>query len=38
MKKLQTAREKHGFKNAWAQDGRIMYQDAVSDKVILFYN
>ena len=25
MKKLQTAREEHGFKNVWTQDGRIMY-------------
>ena len=25
MKKLQTAREEHGFKNAWTQDRRIMY-------------
>ena len=25
MKKLQTAREEHGFTNVWTQDGRIMY-------------
>ena len=38
MKKLQTAREEHGFKNVWTQDGRIMYWDAVSDRVKLYYN
>ena len=37
MKKLQTARE-HGFKNVWTQNGRIMYWDAVSDRVKLYYN
>ena len=25
MKKLQTAREEHGFKSVWMQDGGIMY-------------
>ena len=29
---------KHGFKNVWTQDGRIMYWDAVSDRVKLYYN
>ena len=38
MKNLQTAREEHGLKNVWMQDGRIMYCDAVSDKVKLYYN
>ena len=32
------AREEHGFKNVWKQDGRIMYCDAVSDRVKLYYN
>ena len=31
MKKLQIAREEHGFKNVLTQDGRIMYWDAVSE-------
>ena len=32
MKKLKTATEKHGFKNVWTQDGKIMYWDAVNDR------
>ena len=31
MKKLQIAREEHGFKNVRTEDGRIIYWDAVSD-------
>ena len=38
MKKLQTACDEHGFKIVWTQDGRIMYWDAVSDRVKLYYN
>ena len=38
MEKLQNAREEHGFKNVWMQDRRIMYWDAVSDRVKLYYN
>ena len=38
IKKLQTAREEHQFKNNWTQDGRIIYWDAVSDRVKLYYN
>ena len=38
MKILQKAREEHGFKTVWTQDGRIMYWDAVSDKVKLYHN
>ena len=38
MKKLQTEREEHRFKIIWMQDGRIMYWDAVSDRVKLCYN
>ena len=38
MKILQKAREEHGFKNVCTQDGRIVYWDAVSDKVKLYYN
>ena len=38
MKQLQTTREEHGFKIVWTQDGRIMYWDAVSDRVKLYYN
>ena len=38
MKKLQTAFDEHGFKIVWTQDGRIMYWDAVSDRVKLYYN
>ena len=33
MKKLQIAREEHGFKNVWMEDGRIIYWDAVGDRV-----
>ena len=35
MKKSQTAREEHGLKNVWIQDGRIMYWDGVSGRVKL---
>ena len=35
MKKLQTAREEHRFKNVWTQDGRIMYWEVVSGRVKL---
>ena len=38
MKKLQTTREERGIKIVWTQDGRIMYWDAVSDRVKLYYN
>ena len=38
MKNLQTASEEHRLKNVQMQDGRIMYWDAVSDKVKLYYN
>ena len=38
MKKLQTAREEHRFKSVWMQNGRIMYWDAASDRVKLYYN
>ena len=38
MKKLQTAREEHRFKSVWTQNGRIMYWDAMSDRVKLYYN
>ena len=33
MKKLQMAREEYGFKNVWTEDGRIIYWDAVGDRV-----
>ena len=35
MKILQKAREEHAFKNIWMQEGRIMYWDGVSYRVIL---
>ena len=35
MKILQTARNEHGFRNVWMQDGRIMYWDSVTDRVIM---
>ena len=38
MKKLHIAREDHWFKNVWTQDGRIMYWNAVSDRVKLYHN
>ena len=38
MKRLETAREEHEFKNVWKQDGRIMYWDAESDRIKLYYN
>ena len=37
MKKLKEAREKHGFKNVWSIDGRIMFKDA-NDKPSVYYN
>ena len=37
MKKLEEAREKHGFKNVWSIDGRIMFKDA-NDKLRVYYN
>ena len=37
MKKLEEAREKHGFKNVWSIDGRIMFKDA-NDKSRVNYN
>ena len=38
MKRLETARQEHEFKNVWKQDGRIMYWDAESDRIKLYYN
>ena len=38
MEKLQTGRDKHGFKKVQTQDGRIMYWDSVTDRVKLFCN
>ena len=37
MKKLEEAPEKHGFKNVWSIDGRIMFKDA-NDKSRVNYN
>ena len=37
MKKLEKAREKHGFKYVWSIDGRIMFKDA-NDKLSVYYN
>ena len=37
MKKLEEAREKHGFKNVWSTDGRIKLKDA-NDKPSVYYN
>ena len=37
MKKPEKAREKHGFKNVWSSDGRIMFKDA-NDKLSVYYN
>ena len=37
MKKLEEAREKHGFKNFWSVDGRIMFKEA-NDKPSVYYN
>ena len=37
MKKLEKAREKHGFKYVWSIDGLIMFKDA-NDKLSVFYN
>ena len=35
MEILQKTREEHAFKNVWMQDERIIYWDAVSDRVIV---
>ena len=37
IKKLEEAPEKHGFKNVWSIDGRIMFKDA-NDKLRVYYN
>ena len=37
MKKLEEAREKHGFKIVWSIDDRIMSKDA-NDKPSVYYN
>ena len=37
MKKLEEARAKHGFKNVWSIDGRIMFKNA-NDKPSVYYN
>ena len=39
MEKLQKAREEHGFRNVWSNDGKILYID-VNDhnRVKVFYD
>ena len=37
MKELEKARGKHGFKNVWSIDGRIMFKDA-NGKPNVYYN
>ena len=39
MKKLQKAREEHGFRNVWSNDGDILYIDANDhNRVSAFYD
>ena len=37
MRKLNEARERYNFKNAWTSDGKILYKD-VSGKIKVYYS
>ena len=38
MGELTNARNEHGLKNVWTNDGKILYKDATSRKVKVYYN
>ena len=39
MEKLQKAKEEHGFRNVWSNDGKILYIDANdNNRVKVFYD